>query len=491
MHPRKFVRDSIGLALSQYLARAVLIGRGLVAAGALGPGGYGAWNALNLVLDYGSYASLGAIQGLDLKLPSAAAHHDHALARWRLQGAWTVILMGCALFAIALAIYLMTGWRLIETPWGWFAPALMLVAAMVQLAIQYHSSALRAYGAFQTVSVALGIQAVIGGGLGLLLVLRFGVWGLLWSWLAGGVVALAWMRRIDEAPPLRPAALREGLALARTGFPVFAFFTTSLVLRSLDRMALIRFGGSDSLGHYSIGLMAAGIVLYLPESAAAVLYPRITAASHGARDPERARAEVAQTHRALAIMLPLAIGCMVLWAAPVVGWLLPAYREGVPSLRLLVLGALMLSAATVPAYYLLGRGRIAALLTVGAASASITALLVFGTAARDPRPVAIALAASLGYATFAAGLIGLAAFELHRDGVSRVRFVLASFVPALWAGAIALVLSTRPAAGSVAGAALFTLVFGIAYLPVFWWFGRGIGLRQLAHEWLAARPAAA
>jgi len=63
MHPRKLVRDSLGVALSSYLARLALLVRGVVAAAVLGPRGYGGWNALNLILDYGSYATCGALQG--------------------------------------------------------------------------------------------------------------------------------------------------------------------------------------------------------------------------------------------------------------------------------------------------------------------------------------------------------------------------------------------------------------------------------------------
>ena len=54
MPARKGVRDILAVALGQYLARAVLLLRGLVTAGVLGPRGAGSWNALNLVLDYGA-----------------------------------------------------------------------------------------------------------------------------------------------------------------------------------------------------------------------------------------------------------------------------------------------------------------------------------------------------------------------------------------------------------------------------------------------------
>ena len=118
MHPRKAVRDILAVALSQFVARAVLLLRGVVAAAVLGPRGAGGWNALNLVLDYGAYASLGAVDGLELTLPGAVGHGDRVRAERLMRGAWAVVLLGGALLAASLAIYLVTGFRAIEAAWG-------------------------------------------------------------------------------------------------------------------------------------------------------------------------------------------------------------------------------------------------------------------------------------------------------------------------------------------------------------------------------------
>src|SRR6266540_6206135 len=107
MSPRKLLRDSLGLALSNYLARGVLIARGVISAAVLGPHGYGGWNALNLILVYGSNASCGALQGLDLELPGARAAvpaGDPDRARRLLEGAWWVIVAGGVLFTFAVLI---------------------------------------------------------------------------------------------------------------------------------------------------------------------------------------------------------------------------------------------------------------------------------------------------------------------------------------------------------------------------------------------------
>lgn len=482
MRPRSFVRDSIGVALSQYLSRAMLLARAAAAAVTLGPAGMGAWNALNLILDYGAYASSGALQGLDLRLPGAVERGDRERARNAMAGAWSAVLLGGALFVLLVAVVLISGDRALERPWGGGAPALMLAAVLFQLAIHYHVSALRAHGDFGAVSGALSVQAVVGGGLGLGSVWFWGVWGLLWGWIAGSAVALVWLRRSSHPVPLRPQHVGEGLGLVRLGLPVFASFALSLVLRSLDRFALVRYAPPEALGQYSLGLMAAGLALYLPESAASVLYPRIAAAAHGGHDSERTRSQVLRTHRALAVVMPLLVGGGMLWAAPLTARLLPAFRDGIPALHVLALGALMLSAATVPTYYLLGTGRSRELLAVMAGATLLTAAMVFSVAARDQRPASIAFASSVGYATLALGLVGLAARRLVATGIERWRLVAGSFIPSMWAGSLALGLCTVGPPEGFGAAVLRSAAFGLGYLPVLVWLGRGHGLSRWFRE---------
>jgi O-antigen/teichoic acid export membrane protein len=484
--PRAFVRDSLGVAASQYLARAILVLRGLAAAAALGPFGYGAWNALNLIFDYGGYAAAGAIQGLDLELPAAVAGGDSARARRLMAGAWWVAIAGASLYALGVALYLFGRQSAVEV-WGGFGlPALMLVAVLLQLAFQYLSSALRAFGRFRAVSLGHAIQAFAGGGLGLVLVWRFGLWGLVLGWNAGSLLALLWMRSAASETPFVPANPRVGLTLARAGLPIFGYFAATLVLRSVDRIALLRYGGAEALGLYGLGLTAVGIVLYLPEAVAFVLFPRLSAAARGARDPERTRGEAVRVHRALTVALPLAVGIAMVWAEPVLGRLLPAYRAGVPALRVLAIGALMLSAATVPSYFMLAGTRRGRLVVLGVVAGLANAILVFSVAARDPRPIAIAVAAVAGHTLFTMALLLQVGREWFASVSERMRHLGGSLLPAIWAGGVALG-ACAIGSGEGWGTAVWrSAVVALAYLPVLLVLGRGIGLRSLARDWCAA-----
>src|SRR5438045_7397419 len=78
MPPRQpqFTRDSLGLAFTQYLVRAMSMARSFVAAKLLDPVSFGAWNALQLMMDYGALAPLGTQQGLDQLVPARLVEGD-------------------------------------------------------------------------------------------------------------------------------------------------------------------------------------------------------------------------------------------------------------------------------------------------------------------------------------------------------------------------------------------------------------------------------
>lgn len=479
--PRGLVADSARFAFSQYVSRAVLLARGLVAAAALGPAGFGAWNALVLILDYGSYASLGALYGLDLALPPAVASGDGARADRAMRGAWGVTLTGGVLFAVAVVAYLAAGTWLAVTGWGWGPPLLMLAAVFVQLAFHYHASVLRARGDFAAVSTAVALQAVIGGGIGLLAVWRAGVWGLLWGWLLGGIAALVRLMRSPERPPLEPAPPAAGVPLAVVGFPLFAYFALTLVLRSLDRIALVRFGGNESLGRYSIGLIAAGLVLYPPEALATVLFPRLAAAAEGARDLARTREEVARAQRSLALLLPPLVALGAFWAGPIVAGLLPAFAPGIPALRILAIGATLLATATLPGYTLLGLGKGLRTLPWAAAAVVLAGLVTFSVAAASPRAASVAIAAAAGQACFALVVLILGARQLT-SGPGVRALITASLVPTIWTAVLASLLLA--VGGDTARAAAWrTLALAVGYAPLVFVLGRGLGLAALLHAW--------
>jgi len=105
MSPRRhqFTRDSLGLAFTQYLVRAMSMARGFVAAKLLDPMAFGAWNALQLMMDYGALAPLGTQQGLDQMVPARLVEGDaRRVARLKRAALFNVVALTLVFAALGL-----------------------------------------------------------------------------------------------------------------------------------------------------------------------------------------------------------------------------------------------------------------------------------------------------------------------------------------------------------------------------------------------------
>ena len=470
MSPRKFVRDTAGIALSQYLSRFVQMFRGLIAARVLGPAAYGSWNALLLVVDYGMLSQAGLQQGLDQEVPSSLAKDPPEKTAALKRGGIGGMVLLWSLFALGVAVWVLLKPRRLAEGWGTAGVLLMVASVLVQEFIFYHGTLLRSHGRIGTVSVSLSIQAILGGLAGLVLLWPFGVWGLLVGWLLGQVGALVYIRArgADVAPiSLWPTAGTRQL-LAR-GFPIFLFTASSTVLKSIDRVMILKFLSVEALGYYSIGLMGVSMLLYLPESIGYVLYPRLIARYAECEDAERTAALMVRPLAAVAWLMPLVIGIAVFWTRELVEIFLPEYFPGVRALSTLLFGALGLSLAIVPSFYLMAVRRQMQLLPLAfvAILLDVALILLFLTAGAEIDGVALAVALANGL--YGLGLLAFASLHAERTLGDRLAFVTRSALPALLTVLLCVSLYTwvRPlivpeAAGWISSA-LLTVLFVALY----------------------------
>lgn len=493
MHANKFIRDSIGLAGSQYLVRMILMVRGVVAARLLGPAGYGAWNGLMLLLEYTSLSQLGTLQGLDQTVPGRIVKQDAtALERVKRAGLFNFLALGLLVSAGVLAYFLRSEGQ-IRSYWGVLGIALALLCALLTTLANYHTSLLRSHGEIAAMSTWSVIQGLLGAGLGLLLMVLFpawGAWSLLWGWLAGTAGSLVYVRwRGRGRVPLRPQPSSDSWHLLAIGFPMFLFVTFHFVMRSLDRVLILRFLGTEALGYYSLAVMAVGLLLYLPDSIAYVLYPRILQLYHAAGDrPEAIREPVERSIRTLSLILPALCGLAYLACDDAVTWLLPQFRPGVPALRILCFGAAALGLANLSAVVLMTIRRHRLLIPVAIGGTAFGTVLILTVIQSGFGIRGVAWATLATYALNSGLLLSLAYAGLVPGLRPRLTVIARAFAPLGAAIPIAylcnhmLPWADRGAGFAllrlVAGLGLFLAIYAAAMVPL----ARGIGLRQLVSD---------
>ena len=496
--PRRFIRDSIGYAVSQYLVRFLTTFRGLLAARLLGPAGYGDWNAILLLMDYGTNAHSCTLAGLDQAVPARIVDGDEAkLAKVKRSGLFNLMLVW-GLYAVACLLYFSRTEGQIRGAWGLGGVGLMLGCAGLITLSYYHHTLLRSHGNMSAVSLWFMLQGTIGVLLGLGLIPWFGNWGLLWGWLVGtlaATVSVVWRGR--AVVPLVPTPTRDSVRLLAIGLPIFIYSASNFVMRTLDRIIILKFLGTQSLGLYGLAVMAMGFLLTLPDAIAFVLYPRLLKQFRAAGDdPAALRDAVHRTMRALSLIMPALCALAYLAADDAVYWLLPKFLEGVPALRILCFSAAGLSLANLGSVVQMSLGRQLRLVpvAVGMTALGVTLDLVavhtghgirgvawatFATYAINSAVLIVMTEAAMG-ASFLGTIGFLVRLLLPLGAAIPLAYLFERFMPG-WGPSIPIRL-LRLAVSAVAWLALYTLV--VAPLA------RGFGLRGLLSElrwpWSAA-----
>lgn len=493
MHPRKLVRDTVGFAAAQYAVRAILMLRGVIAARLLGPAGYGAWHAINLVFDYGANATLGAQQGLDQVIPTRIADGDAArLQRTMRGGLFAIVILTLAYGAFLLA-YLTreSSDGAILSFWGVTGVLTALACVLCMNLSNFHTTLLRSYGDIHSVSTWFMLQGAIGALLGLGLIPWLGAWGLLWGWLIANLVALAYARwRSRPEVPFLARPEREGLELLRIGLPIFFYLGSATILRTVDRIVVLRFLGAEALGYYGISIMVLNLLMYVPDSLSYVLYPQFLTAYRAAGDrPEAIRDQALRALKTLAVAMPALAGIAYLCGRDAVLWVLPSYLPGATPLRVMCFAAVGLAISSLASMLLMTTRRQMQLVPVALVVTALGAALDIAVLRAGHGIAGVAWATLATYVVNGSLVLWLAGRALELSPGASGRLVLRTLAPFAIAVVLAVALDRLvpgPGARDVALRAgrllLVLLAYTAAFLVLVRPFSRGLGLRQIIME---------
>jgi len=403
---RRAIRDSLIVTIGGQVERALGTITALMLRWGLDPAQLGVYTGLRLYLDNTNRSSLGVGLGAVQEIPILRAAGRIDEARHVANVAHTTNTLTCLAYALGLLI-----WAYIRAPlvaddpraaeWTWG----LVSVAVLALLKRYESfliAVLRAHQEFELTTkldVFESLISIVAVGLGLWLA---GFWGLLGS---VGVILSAKIAFLHARHPLRfqwDWDTSTASRLMKVGLPILANTAAFSTVMSLDR-ALILWrvpDGDRAAGLYTIAIMGTSWSLDLAGRIVTVLYTYFQSTLGRTSDP----AEVArQALRATEGQAPLlASGTAVAYlVGPVfLGGLMPHYAGGLPALRPLLLGTLLLGLAW-PARQMLitiGRPYTLALATLGGLAVTATA----GTIGADRAGiVGVAWGMTIGYAAVA------------------------------------------------------------------------------------------
>ena len=347
-----FLRQARDYTAGLFLTRPLGIATAVGMRRLLDPEQMGFWSGVVRVLfDWTRITGLGVSTAALLEIPyfRGAGDEDRAMAIRRTAfslNAVTVTLYACAIAAAA--------WVLRERL-GLERTATLACAAALVVLLKYcnlYRDILRADGKFDVLAREMVLDAVVQLALMVLLVPRWGLLGLVAA--TGGAMAadLAWMSWKGGGPycwDLRWEVLRP---LVAYGAPLLLLSFLTTWLRSVDRIMVTGMIGQEAMGHYSVGLLAYGLLYDLANSVGIVLLTRLLEGWGRDRDLVRLRAGAMKPLCLLSLALPVLFGFGALLSPRAVAILMPEYVEGVGAARIL-LAAACFSAVHVPSRHVI------------------------------------------------------------------------------------------------------------------------------------------
>jgi PST family polysaccharide transporter len=428
----------------------------LVAAAVLGPADFAVYGLAVIVLNARGVLQLGLGQALILD-----GGREEAVRRRR--GAAYTLVIGLSI-GVSLLLALGSPWLADLFP-QYDAASLALAFQITALALalaaveQIPSSVLERSLLFTRRSIVEASTSLLylGVGLGLLL-LGYGIEGLLLARLAQGAARLLAFSAAVPAGELRPGPARRELVapLLAAGLPLAAAGVVAFLTSNADTFAVGRLASPVEAGGYILAFTVAGFVpQFLSEALMRVTFPMFARA----RDDARGIATILRSsvHIVSTLMVPLTVALAVLGPDLLVAFFGAEWRPAEMPLRVLALYALlkvsadtaisMASSTHSPRIALRAR-------VVGLATSLATVSLFYWAGA-----VGVAIAFTIGQACMLL-VAGYVCRSLIDGSVLRVT------VPSLVATALASLLAVAAAhvAPAPASLVLATLTMAVAYV---------------------------
>jgi O-antigen/teichoic acid export membrane protein len=404
---RKVVRDSLVVTIGGQLERALGTLTALALRWGLDPSRLGVYTGLRLYLDNTNRSSLGVGLGAVQEIPILLASGREDEARRVADIAHTTNTLTCLAYALALVAWAWLRAPLLEgdplaKEWTW---GLVAVAGLA-LVKRYESflvailRAHREFGLTTELDIFESVVSIVAVGTGLW---AAGFWGLLAS---VGVVLGLKIAYLHARHPLRfrwawdlPATAR----LMRLGLPILANTAAFGAVLNLDRVLILWRvpDGARAAGLYTVAIMGTSWSLDLAGRIVLVMYTAFQTTLGRTRDPVEVARQAARATESQAPILAAGAAVAYLVGPVFLGALMPRYDEGLPALRPLLPGTVLLGLAWPARQMLIAVGRPGLLLLATLAGLSLTA--VAGAIGADRAGiVGVASGMTIGYAAVSA-----------------------------------------------------------------------------------------
>ncbi len=329
------ISDTVVFTLSNYISTAFSFISSFIIRKILGPLTMGLYTELMLIFEYGKFHQLGMINALEREVPFYIGKNDARRVEEIKKTTFAFITFSALNVAAILFIVSFFG--------GVHKIGLRLVAflILIETIISFYEALLQSYHRFKLWSLFIIVIGFLDVFLKVILVVKFGLNGLLGAMALIGIVTIAiynfWGKcRVDFHVK---AYLKEALRLLKLGVPLIIFRVMYLLSTSIDRLAIIFFLGRLQLGYYSVATMVSNYLTLMPKFSYKTLYPKFLEAFGKNEDIEDVKKYLIAPNRVFACLFSILIGFAVITIPFFVAYLLPRFKNGIFAAQIIAFAA--------------------------------------------------------------------------------------------------------------------------------------------------------
>lgn len=431
---RKFFKDTAFYLSSNMISNCLNFATGIVVRRLLAPAAMGFYNGILLIFDYARHSHLGIVDAMDKELPVFYGKKDYQ----RLERTKDVGFSACLLVSLLVAFGIFAASFIVRADNKLLTAGMRVVAVMViaRLLNSLYIVMNRSRNRFSVISKYTILYAACDIILKVLLVIKFGIHGLLWASVLTLIFGLFYFYKAsgEKFKFILDFSFKEVLPLLKTGLPIFAMGFVFITLRNIDRIMIIKLLDAEALGFYTIAMMLAVYMLQLPSLVYAVFFPRFYQAYGEKQDIYQIQGLFIKPTIVFACLFPVFVGCSIIFLPVLLKYILPAYMPGFLPSCILLLGCCFIGLTNMPQYLLTALNKQIYLVFIGMASIALAVLLNCVLVKRLNMGLSgIALGTSISYFCYATILI-ICAFSNYTTRVmSHLKFFAELYAPFLWA----------------------------------------------------------
>lgn len=319
--------------IGQIVQELFLAARGLIIPNFLGPYQYGLVSALNIIERYSNFTNLGIHQNILYKVPYYRVRNDTgrieevkniSFSFTLLTGVLTTLFIVCValLKSMKMDRHLFLGMLIMS-----LSPLLLTVRGVFMLS-------LRADKNFEMISKVLILSSVCLFALVLTLGLLFGAIGVISAQIVTSIIAVVFLIRTSGLRFRFNINIRKVAEFLKFSIPiVFVIESLKAFLATIDKIVILKYLGTISVGFYSIGLGLSSLVFIVPASIATVSNPSLVE-EHG-RSKKHAAEYFVNATAFITVVTAFFVVLLVLLAPWLIKTVFPKYSLGIECARML------------------------------------------------------------------------------------------------------------------------------------------------------------